>query len=71
MAGNQTGMTDNHMWFVSKEQAAQAAIVLIVYPDGVFGYTHNGVDADGVGHMLREISDKILGGSVVEARTDL
>lgn len=66
-----TGMTDNHMWYITKEQAAQAAVVLIIYPDGVFGYTHNGVDSDGAGHLIRSVADKILDGAVAEARTDL
>lgn len=65
------GMTDNNMWFISKEQAAQAAIVLVVYPDGVFGFTHNGINTDDVGHALRRVSDHILGNAIVEARTDL
>lgn len=64
-------MTDNGMWYISKEQAAQAAVVLIIYPDGVFGYTANGKTDGEVGEALRRVSDHVLAGYVVEARTDL
>lgn len=71
MGKSQIGMTDNNMWYLTKEQAAQAAIVLVVYPDGVFAFTHNGLNQDEVGHALRRVSDHVLANAVVEARTDL
>lgn len=66
----QSSAGQNGMWHITPEQAAQASVVLIVYPDGVFGFTHHGVTEEEVGHVLRRVSDHILGGAIVEARTD-
>ena len=63
-------MTENGMWYLTAEQAARAAVVLVIYPDGVFGFTHNGVSEEAVGHMLRRASDHILGGRTVIAGED-
>lgn len=62
------GTTKSGMWHLTPEQAARAAVVLVIYPDGVFGFTHHGVSEADVGHMLRRASDHILGGAIVEAQ---
>lgn len=71
MAKIDPGITDNGMWYITKEQAAQASLVLVVFPDGVFGYTANGLDDEQVSGVLRRVSDHVGAGAVVEARTDL
>jgi len=58
--------TSRQMITVNAEQAAQAAVVLIIYPDGVFAYTANNKTDGEVAGALNRVADHIAAGYVVE-----